>query len=60
MKKVGVIGGKGNMGRRYALILEKYCDCEAVIFDIGSNAKIDCQIQCSDPLLILKNGFNTE
>jgi hypothetical protein len=41
MKKVAVIGGKGNMGRRYALILEKYCDCEAVIFDIGVNNKID-------------------
>ena len=41
MKKVGVIGGKGNMGRRYALILEKYCDCEAVIFDIGVNNKLD-------------------
>lgn len=33
MKKVAVIGANGNMGRRYAMILEQYCDCEVVRID---------------------------
>ena len=44
MKKVAVIGGMGNMGRRYALILKKYCDCEVVVWDLkmgASNIKLD-------------------
>lgn len=34
MKKVAVIGANGNMGKRYSLILERYCDCEVVRIDI--------------------------
>jgi hypothetical protein len=34
MKKVAVVGAKGNMGRRYVLILQQYCDCEVVEIEI--------------------------
>jgi hypothetical protein len=41
MKKVAVIGASGNMGRRYALILEKYCDCEVVRVDLNNTITAD-------------------
>ena len=36
MKKVAVVGGKGNMGRRYAMILEQYCECKALVVDVDT------------------------
>jgi hypothetical protein len=41
MIKVAVIGASGNMGRRYALILEKYCDCEVVRVDLNNTITAD-------------------
>jgi hypothetical protein len=46
MKKVAVIGASGNMGKRYALILEKYCHCEVVRIDIDTHSKIDDLVSC--------------
>lgn len=34
MRKVAVFGAHGNMGKRYCLILERYCNCEVVRIDI--------------------------
>jgi hypothetical protein len=36
MKRVCVIGANGNMGKRYAMILEQYCDCEVLRIDVDS------------------------
>ena len=33
MKKVAVIGASGNMGRRYAMILEQFTSCEVIRID---------------------------
>lgn len=41
MKKVAVIGASGNMGKRYALILEKYCECEVVRVDLNNTITAD-------------------
>lgn len=43
MKKVAVVGANGNMGRRYKLILEQYCECEVVPIEIdGYRDPSDC------------------
>ena len=34
MRKVAVFGAYGNMGKRYSLILERYCNCEVVRIDL--------------------------
>jgi hypothetical protein len=41
MKKVAVIGANGNMGRRYAMILEQFTDCEVVKIDINNHFHVD-------------------
>jgi hypothetical protein len=41
MKKVAVIGAYGNMGKRYALILEKYCNIEVVRIDMHNHISCD-------------------
>jgi hypothetical protein len=41
MKKVAVIGANGNMGKRYAMILEQFTACEVVKVDIGTHKNID-------------------
>jgi len=46
MKKIAVIGAKGNMGQRYCLILEKYCSCEVVKYDIDSLLLFDDITKC--------------
>ena len=46
MKKIAVIGAKGNMGQRYCLILEKYCSCEVVKYDIDSVLTFDDLKKC--------------
>lgn len=41
MKKVAVVGASGNMGRRYALILEQFCNCEVVRIDLDNRFNVD-------------------
>jgi len=41
MKKIAVIGANGNMGRRYAMILEQFTDCEVVRIDWENRYKRD-------------------
>jgi hypothetical protein len=36
MKKVAVVGASGNMGRRYALILEQHCNIEVVRIELDA------------------------
>lgn len=36
MKKIAVIGASGNMGRRYAMILEQYTSCHIVRIDVDN------------------------
>lgn len=39
MRKVAVFGANGNMGKRYCLILERYCNCEVLRLDYGNPVK---------------------
>ena len=41
MKKVAVIGARGNMGLRYAMILREYCDVEVVEIDLHNYISCD-------------------
>jgi hypothetical protein len=51
MKKVAVIGGKGNMGRRYAKILERYCDCDVLVVDTDTH-ETTADMQSCDGIII--------
>jgi len=41
MKKIAVIGARGNMGMRYAMILKCYCDVEVVEIDMHNHISCD-------------------
>jgi hypothetical protein len=41
MKKVAVIGARGNMGLRYAMILREYCDVEVIEIDLHNYISCD-------------------
>ncbi len=60
MKKVAVIGANGNMGRRYAMILEQYCGCEVVRVDIDTHSKIDDLVSCDGIIIATPTDNHVE
>ncbi len=60
MKKVAVIGASGNMGRRYAMILEQYCGCEVVRVDIDTHSKIDDLVSCDGIIIATPTDNHVE
>lgn len=50
MKKVAVIGARGNMGLRYAMILKEYCYVDVIEVDV--NNYITCDLSKCDGFII--------
>jgi hypothetical protein len=51
LKKILIIGGAGNMGRRYATIC-RFLGATVEIFDIGTKEPLECMVKRNDGVII--------
>jgi hypothetical protein len=51
LKKILIIGGHGNMGRRYATIC-KFLGAAVEVFDIGTKEPLECMVKRNDGVII--------